>query len=121
MPPPAVVNLFAGAPTYMLDLEGETVTPTGAGLAVGLAEFGPTPPMRLLKTGLGAGFKDFAIPNVVRLMVGETEADADLPCHEVVLLEANLDDMSPDITIPSQLSFQMFSQQRINLVSEHFY
>lgn len=96
VPPPAVANLLEGAPTYPLDLEGETVTPTGAGLAVALAEFGGYPAMRVEKVALGAGYKDFAIPNLLRLIVGETEA-ADLPSLEVVLLETNLDDMTGEL------------------------
>lgn len=97
VPPPAVVNLYEGVATYPLDVEGETVTPTGAGIAVTLAEVGHQPPMRITKVALGAGRKDFPIPNLLRLIVGETEETADLPSHEVVLLEANLDDISGEL------------------------
>jgi len=107
VPPPAVANLMQGVPTYPLDIEGETVTPTGAGLAVALAEFAERPPMRVTATGLGAGTKDFPIPNLLRLFVGETDEGAwgerprspagdcgQSPHADMVLLEANLDDMS---------------------------
>jgi len=104
VPPPAVANLLQGVPTYPLDLEGETVTPTGAGLAVALAEVGERPAMTVTATGLGAGTKDFPIPNLVRLFVGECVGRdiLDRPGggpgspapHDMVLLEANLDDMS---------------------------
>jgi uncharacterized protein (TIGR00299 family) protein len=97
VPPPAVANLYEGVATYPLDVEGETVTPTGAGIAVTLAEVGHRPSMRITKVALGAGHKDFPIPNLLRLIVGETDEAADLPCHEVVLLEANLDDMSGEL------------------------
>ncbi len=119
VPPPAVANLLQGAPTYPLDVEGETVTPTGAGLAVALAEFAARPPMRITATGLGAGTKDFPIPNLVRLFVGETgdvervpaplgdAAEGHIaewgghatPCGHaaMVLLQANLDDMSGEL------------------------
>lgn len=95
VPPPAVVNLLPGVPTFALDVEGETVTPTGAGLAVTLADFSPRPSMTVAKTGLGAGNMDFAVPNVLRLMIGETEGDT--PAATVVLIEANIDDMSPEL------------------------
>lgn len=97
VPPPAVANLYEGVPTYPLDVEGETVTPTGAGIAVVLAQVGAYPAMRVTKVALGAGHKDFPIPNLVRLIVGETDEAADLPACEVVLLEANLDDMSGEL------------------------
>jgi uncharacterized protein (TIGR00299 family) protein len=104
VPPPAVAELLQGAPTYPLDIDGETVTPTGAGLAVTLAEFAERPPMRVMATGLGAGLKDFAIPNLLRLFVGEALEEqaagvavcaTDPAAHsDMILLEANLDDMS---------------------------
>lgn len=97
VPPPAVVNLLPGIPTVALDVEGETVTPTGAGLAVVLAEFTQRPPMTVSKIGLGAGHKDFPVPNVLRLMVGETDGVGDIPPAEIVKIEANLDDMSPEL------------------------
>lgn len=105
VPPPAVVNLLPGIPTVVLDVEGETVTPTGAGLAVVLAEFTARPPMTVSKIGLGAGYKDFPVPNVLRLMIGEAEVGTrvggatgpdDTPTS-VVKIEANLDDMSPEL------------------------
>ena len=97
VPPPAVANLYEGVQTYPLDIEGETVTPTGAGIAVALAEVGQYPAMRVTKVALGAGHKEFPIPNLLRLIVGETDEAADLPACEVVLLEANLDDMSGEL------------------------
>lgn len=117
VPPPAVAELIGGVPTYALDIEGETVTPTGAALAVTLAEFAERPPMTTTVTGLGAGMRDFPIPNLVRLFVGEllherVGEDArvgrdilDRPvggpgslapreAGNMVLLEANLDDIT---------------------------
>ncbi|MHB8997378.1 MAG: nickel pincer cofactor biosynthesis protein LarC [Armatimonadota bacterium] len=97
VPPPAVANLYEGVATYPLDVEGETVTPTGAGIAVTLAEVGQRPTMRITKVALGAGHKEFPIPNLLRMIIGDTDEAADLPSHEVVLLEANLDDMSGEL------------------------
>lgn len=98
VPPPAVTELVKGAPTVPLDIEGETVTPTGAALAVTLADtFGAGPPMTVEAVGYGAGSREWPdVPNVLRVLVGETtEADAS-EATEVVLLEANLDDMLPE-------------------------
>ncbi len=98
VPPPAVTELVKGVPTVPLDIEGETVTPTGAALAVALAgRFGAPPPMTVEAVGYGAGSHEWpATPNVLRVMVGEVP-EAEAPeATEVVLLEANVDDMVPE-------------------------
>jgi len=92
VPPPAVVELLSGVPTRPLDLEGETLTPTGAAILTTLVDDWTMPPMVIDATGYGAGTKDFGIPNVLRLMLGHT---APQPAA-VVVLEANLDDMNPE-------------------------
>jgi uncharacterized protein (DUF111 family) len=51
------------------------VTPTGAALLVELADaWGTLTAMTLTSVGYGAGTRDLVIPNVVRLMVGETSS-----------------------------------------------
>lgn len=110
VPPPAVMELVKGAQTRPVDVEGETVTPTGAALALTLsAGQGPTPPMVVTTVAYGAGRKEFPeAPNLVRLLVGETPALASsqggetdrgggLPTDDLVLLETNLDDMNPEL------------------------
>ncbi|MGB9620131.1 MAG: nickel pincer cofactor biosynthesis protein LarC, partial [Armatimonadota bacterium] len=73
LPAPAVVELLKEAPWRDLGVEGEIVTPTGAAILAELAaSFGPMPAMRIEAVGYGAGKKDFGIPNVLRVMVGET-------------------------------------------------
>lgn len=95
VPPPAVTELVKGVPTVPLDIDGETVTPTGAALAVTLADaFGPSPPMTVEAVGYGAGTSEWPdVPNVLRVLVGETSEQAAPEAREVVLLEANIDDM----------------------------
>jgi pyridinium-3,5-bisthiocarboxylic acid mononucleotide nickel chelatase len=104
IPAPATTELLKGVPVYSTGVEGELVTPTGAALVTGLAsEFGPLPAMKIESIGYGAGAKDFpGHPNIARLFVGErTEIIAGakgLPGDEVVsVIEANLDDMNPQI------------------------
>ena len=72
VPPPATARLVAGVPVYGAG-EGELLTPTGALLVTGHAtEYGPLPPLRIEKTGHGAGSRDTkGRPNVLRLIVGE--------------------------------------------------
>ncbi len=98
VPPPATVEILKGRPVYSTHVEGELVTPTGAVLAASLsAEFGPLPPMRILKVGYGAGSKQFDHhPNLLRVLYGDLLAEAAL--HETVLvLETTIDDMNPQL------------------------
>ena len=104
VPAPATAELLKGVPVYSSGVEGELVTPTGAAIVSTLAKtFGPMPAMKVEQIGYGAGAMDFhGHPNVARLFIGEA-ADAEtahtgLPGDELVsVIEANLDDMSPQL------------------------
>jgi len=97
VPAPATVELLSGVPVYGVDTEGELVTPTGAALAASLVtSFGPLPALTLERVGSGAGTRDLPDrPNIVRVFVGEGAETSARP--EVVLLETNLDDLSPEL------------------------
>ena len=98
-PPPATAELLRGAPTYDADVAGEMVTTTGAAILAELvARPGVRPPMTASSIGYGAGRSDFTIPNVLRATVGalaSATTDGALVHDEVSVLEANVDDMSP--------------------------
>ena len=100
VPAPATANLLVGKPTYSNGVQKELVTPTGAAIVATLCEsFGPQPPMTVFAIGYGAGTADLeGQPNVLRLMVGEA-AEMVVPGfdEEIAVLEANLDDMNPQI------------------------
>jgi uncharacterized protein (TIGR00299 family) protein len=94
VPPPAVTELIRGVPCYSTDVEGELVTPTGAAILSTLtSSFGPFPAMTVERTGYGAGFRDLANPNVLRLVIGETAAEKTE--DRIRLIETNIDDMNP--------------------------
>lgn len=97
VPAPATAELLRGKPVYAHGPEAELTTPTGAALAVTLAQdFGPMPPMRLHATGYGAGTRDFpGQPNVLRVLTGESSQAAE--ATTVAVIEANLDDASPEV------------------------
>lgn len=97
VPAPATMRLLEGAPIYSGSQKAELVTPTGALLIRSYAsEFGPIPAMRVRQIGYGAGSRDFAeTPNVLRVLLGE--ADATAAGHSVVVIEAEIDDMNPQI------------------------
>jgi uncharacterized protein (TIGR00299 family) protein len=98
-PPPATAELLRGAPTYDAGIVGEMVTTTGAAILAELvARPGVRPPMTASAIGYGAGRSDFTIPNVLRATIGtlaSAATDDALVHDEVVVLEANVDDMSP--------------------------
>ena len=97
VPAPATMRLLEGVPIYSGPQRAEMVTPTGALLVTGYAtEFGPIPAMRVKKIGYGAGARDFHdTPNVLRVLIGESDSTA--PSHSVVVIEAEIDDMNPQI------------------------
>ena len=95
IPAPATMKLLEGVPIRQVSVEGETLTPTGAAIITHYAKGYHLPPMRLSKIGLGAGQKDFPIPNILRVLLGE--AIEELKMEDVVLLETNIDDMAPNL------------------------
>ncbi|HTA60061.1 MAG TPA: nickel pincer cofactor biosynthesis protein LarC, partial [Candidatus Baltobacteraceae bacterium] len=100
VPAPATATLLKGKPTYSNGVQRELVTPTGAAIVATLCDnFGPQPPMTVNAIGYGAGTADLeGQPNVVRIMIGQTAerlvAGFD---EEISVIEANLDDMNPQI------------------------
>jgi len=106
LPAPAVVELLRGAPTYGIPIQGETVTPTGAALAVVLSHrFGEQPPMRWEGVGYGAGHADRPLPNLLRVFVGESADTLQTPTGDwesIVQIETHLDNATPQ-----QLGFVM--------------
>ena len=97
VPAPATAALVTDIPTYSEGPQAELTTPTGAAIVATLAAgFGPMPAMRIAATGYGAGDKDFpGRPNLLRVLIGETTAAAE--ATEVYVIEANVDDMSPQV------------------------
>ena len=113
VPAPATANLLQGKPTYSNGVQKELVTPTGAAIVATLCDsFGPQPGMSVSAIGYGAGTADLeGQPNVVRIMIGEEVGVAKseekgaqpglaVPLgfdEEIAVIEANLDDMNPQI------------------------
>ncbi|MEG3990590.1 nickel pincer cofactor biosynthesis protein LarC [Microcoleus sp. S28C3] len=76
VPTPAVMRLWEThrVPVYSNGIDRELCTPTGTAIACTLAAgFGPPPPMQVQAIGLGAGSRMLAIPNILRLWIGEKE------------------------------------------------
>jgi uncharacterized protein (TIGR00299 family) protein len=97
VPAPATAELLSGKPIYSRGPSVELTTPTGAAIAVTLAaDFGVMPAMNITGTGYGAGDKDFKEhANVLRVLIGETSGAAE--STTVAVLEANIDDSTPQV------------------------
>jgi len=118
VPAPATLKLLKDAAIFSSGPQVELVTPTGAAIVKTLAtRFASFPPMKIAASGYGAGSRDFPDhPNLLRITVGEAikqpanaphaespaaprihPTSADLPTDTITVLEANLDDLSPQI------------------------
>lgn len=94
---PVAVGGSASRPT------GEAVTPTGAALLATLTDRAHSSQMTIRECGYGAGTRDTADPpNVLGIWIGDAHSsdareDPDTGHHdETVVLEANIDDSSPE-------------------------
>jgi hypothetical protein len=101
VPGPAAQDLLKGIPTFSNSVAGELTTPTGAALLATLVEeFRGRPPMKIRRSGYGAGMRETpGNANVLRITIGEEDADADgvSPEEQVAVVEATIDDMSPQV------------------------
>lgn len=94
VPAPATVEILQNVPVSLNRVPFETTTPTGAAiLKVNVDVYEAKPSLAIEKIGYGIGHKDFSIPNVLRVYLGEEEERVE----EEVILETNIDDMSPEI------------------------
>ena len=96
LPGPATLELLKGLPVQWIDLDGETVTPTGAAIITTLgSHFGEAPRMTVEKIGYGAGEREFPDrPNILRLVLGQD--DAAWEQDDMLVIETNIDDMNPE-------------------------
>jgi uncharacterized protein (TIGR00299 family) protein len=99
VPAPATAELVKGFPVYSTGVAGELLTPTGAAILTTLAsDFGPMPAMSVEKIGYGAGTSEPTIPNLLRVMIGQTAEDVkEVEMEQVAVLETNIDDMNPQM------------------------
>jgi len=97
VPAPATLALLGDAPVYAAGEPMERVTPTGAVLLRMLGvQYATLPPMRILKTGYGAGGREtHGQPNLLRLLVGEETSDA--ASESIAVIETVIDDCNPQL------------------------
>lgn len=95
LPAPAVLELLKGLPVKDVDIEGETVTPTGAVIArYYVNSFVKGAEGKILAYGIGAGNRENReIPNIVRAILLENDKTKK---ETLSVLECNIDDMNPE-------------------------
>ncbi|HEX9100641.1 MAG TPA: nickel pincer cofactor biosynthesis protein LarC [Polyangia bacterium] len=101
VPAPATLELLAGAEVEAGG-DSELTTPTGAAiLAASVSAYGAMPALRVLGVGWGAGDRELADrPNLLRVVAGVRPELADAASDEVAVVEANIDDMNPELCEP---------------------
>lgn len=97
LPGPATLEILKEYPTIMTDIPMELTTPTGAAIIKAMSSgILNDEAIRIHAVGYGAGSKESQkFPNLLRIVVGEM-----LPEHHMstdFLIEANIDDMNPEI------------------------
>jgi hypothetical protein len=103
VPAPATLKLLQDAPVYSSGPQVELVTPTGAAIVKTLSSrFASFPAMKVERAGYGAGTRNFPEhPNLLRLTIGEAapaaSASPSASNERITVLEANLDDLSPQV------------------------
>ena len=97
VPAPATTYLLENFDVKFGPVERELATPTGAAIVSTLVtEKTPLPSFSIDAIGYGAGTADFEnVPNALRVTIGELETKQ---MHDhALMLECNIDDMSPEI------------------------
>jgi hypothetical protein len=99
VPAPATLALLGSAPVYAAGEPMERVTPTGASLLRMLdVQYAKLPPMRIVKTGYGAGGREtHGQPNLLRLLLGEQETTESAATQPIAVIEAVIDDSNPQV------------------------
>lgn len=98
LPAPATLEILKGLPVVNGHCDKELVTPTGAAIAAEIAKFSPLPAMTIERIGYGVGGRDLPDrPNLLRGIVGTTDASSGLERDCVTVLETHLDDSTPEV------------------------
>ncbi len=99
VPAPATAELIKGFAVYSTHTQRELLTPTGAAILTTLAgRFGPMPELLVGAVGYGAGTGEGETPNLLRVIIGDTQAVESTEIDEqIAVIETNIDDMNPQI------------------------
>ncbi|QAR33519.1 nickel pincer cofactor biosynthesis protein LarC [Geovibrio thiophilus] len=96
VPAPATAEILKGVPVTLGKVNKETTTPTGAAILAALTDkFCDVSGFAIQKTGYGIGHNDNEVPNVLRVFLAEAENY--VKTGQAVLLQCNIDDMTPEM------------------------
>lgn len=97
LPAPATLEILKDMPVLPSQIQSELVTPTGAAIIKCISDdFGSFPEMKLTAVGCGAGTENLEIPNLLRVLIGQSRLQSS-DVDEAVILETNIDDMNPEL------------------------
>jgi len=97
LPAPATLQILHGQPVRDANSDRELVTPTGAAIAVEIAQFGVLPEMTIERIGYAVGGWELDDrPNLLRGIIGSKPAIAGFESDTVTVIETHLDDSSPE-------------------------
>ena len=99
VPVPAVIEMLSSSeiPLITEDVETELITPTGIGIIKTISSgFGNMPAIKIEKVGYGTGKRNTGKFNALRIVMGEIKREQK-NLEEIVVLETNIDDMSPEV------------------------
>lgn len=97
LPAPATLKLMEGMKVRISSERGERVTPTGAALLAALkAESMDSASIRIVKTSISCGQRDFERPNILRGILFESEMQSE-ERERLFLVETNIDDMTGEL------------------------
>ncbi len=95
VPAPATAELLKNRPTTRGRVRGEATTPTGAAILSGIVDSFEMPiDFCVARIGYGIGQKDFEVPNVLRVSIGEAQSSLERETN--IEIECNIDDMSAE-------------------------
>lgn len=99
LPAPATLEILKDYPVRLTNVPFELTTPTGAGIIRALSR-GTLDTEKLIveAVGFGGGTRELPDrPNLLRVVIGHLAEEADEERDTVTLLEANVDDMNPQV------------------------
>ena len=101
VPVPATTEIFSDSSVIFkqIDVDTELVTPTGAAIIAELTDtFENMPQMQIEKVGFGAGKKEIEnIPNILKVVLGNTQEEKSLIDKDFVVMETNIDDCQGEV------------------------
>lgn len=104
VPAPATAEILKDVACRYGGVDQEATTPTGAAILKHAVErFEAPKDFQANRVGYGLGQKDFALPNVVRVMLGTKRAATEHGFYrqeQNLQIECNIDDMSPEAFQP---------------------